>query len=109
MKLSNKAEPIASSSSSPSGPSAYRPSLPHARNELAIRQSALQPQDQVHSTRLRIDSHLLAQHAFQACRRRFPALGIELSHPLDMARECPSVMKARRWLASAGCPRKGLG
>ena len=32
---------------------------------------------------------MFAQHAFQACYRRFPTLGIELSHPLDMAREAP--------------------
>ena len=53
----------------------------------AIRPLALQSQDQVHSPRLRIDSHVFPQHAFQARRCRFPALGIELAHPLDMARE----------------------
>ena len=63
--------------------------FPHARDKPAVRPPALQAQDQVHASRLRIDSHVLAQHAFQARGGRFPALGIELPHPLDMAREMP--------------------
>src|SRR3954467_3674148 len=54
-----------------------------------IRPSAVQPQDQMHSSRLRINSQVFDQHALQACRCRFPTLGIELPHPLDMAREMP--------------------
>ena len=81
--------------------------FPHARNKPTIRPSALQPQDQVHSSRLGINSQVFPQHAFQACRCRFPALGIELPHPLDMAREMPFRDEGRddglRKLGTAAC------
>jgi hypothetical protein len=47
---------------------------------------ASQTQDQVHAPAVDLFAHIFPAR-FQACRGRFPALGIELPHPLDMARK----------------------
>ena len=64
----------------------------------------------MHSSRLGIDLQVFPQHALQACCRRFPTLGIELPHALDMTREVPfrdeggEYRLRKRWTAAC----KGL-
>ena len=66
-----------------------QPLLQHARNKPSVRPSASQAQNQVHSSRLRVDFHMLPQHAFEARCSHISAFGIKLPHPLDMASEVP--------------------
>jgi len=84
--------------------------FPHACNKPEIRASRLQPQGQVHASRLCIDTYVLPQHALHACNFRLPTRAIALAHPLDVAREVPFRYERRddclRKPGTAAC--KGL-